>query len=250
MKLQFCSDLHLEYAQNRAWLKDNPVLPEGDILVLAGDIYHLDKNYAELDFIKWAGDHFESVYVVPGNHEYYNGFDSATALESIHHKVLSNVSILNNTTVEFEQIQIVFSTMWTEIQREIPAVLRGMADFKYITFKGAPLTIDQYNALHASAAAFLDKALQVEKPSVVVTHHLPSFACNAPEFRHSPLSEAFCVDQTQRITKSNISHWIYGHSHRNIGEIQLGNTVLTSNQLGYVALNEQKNFLKAKTIQL
>ena len=38
MKLQYCSDLHLEFRENREFIKENPLQVKGDILLLAGDI--------------------------------------------------------------------------------------------------------------------------------------------------------------------------------------------------------------------
>lgn len=55
MKIQYASDLHLEFADNWRYLKENPLQATGDILVLAGDIGYLgDENYSKHPFWDWA----------------------------------------------------------------------------------------------------------------------------------------------------------------------------------------------------
>ena len=82
---------------------------------------------------------------------------------------------------------------------------------------------------------------------VVVTHHVPTLQCVAPQYQGSALSSAFAVEMGNMIADSRIDYWIYGHSHTNIDAV-IGTTKIVSNQLGYIAHGEQSNGFDNKRI--
>lgn len=41
MKIQYCSDLHMEFHDNMRFMKSLPLEPVGDVLVIAGDVGYL-----------------------------------------------------------------------------------------------------------------------------------------------------------------------------------------------------------------
>lgn len=84
MIIQYASDLHLEFADNWRYLRDNPLEVKGDILILAGDIGYLgDDNYCKHPFWDWASENFKEVIVCMGNHEFYKYYDIANLTTTI-----------------------------------------------------------------------------------------------------------------------------------------------------------------------
>ena len=54
MRIQYASDLHLEFRENSSFLKHNPLAVAGEVLVLAGDIGYIgDENYSRHPFWDW-----------------------------------------------------------------------------------------------------------------------------------------------------------------------------------------------------
>ena len=110
MKIQYASDLHLEFRQNQQFIKANPLLPNGDVLVLAGDIvpFALMDNFK--DFFSYLSDNFQTTYWVPGNHEYYH-FDAASRSGVLSENIKSNLFLVNNTSVLHQDTSLIFSTL-------------------------------------------------------------------------------------------------------------------------------------------
>lgn len=48
MKIQYMSDLHMEFQENSRYLKNNELLVTGDVLMLAGGIFYLKEKVAPL----------------------------------------------------------------------------------------------------------------------------------------------------------------------------------------------------------
>jgi predicted phosphohydrolase len=250
--IQYASDIHLEFPQNRQFIKANPLQPIGDLLVLAGDIMPFAIMNQHGDFFSYLADHFEHTYWLPGNHEYYH-FDIANKCGEIHEKIRSNITLVNNISVVHNDINMVFSTLWSKIsaanQWEIE---RGLNDFHQIKHNNLKFTTEHYNDLHRDSVNFIKQSANHPKniKSVVFSHHCPTFLNYPLKYKGDALNEAFATELYDFIELSNISYWCYGHHHCNIPDFLIGNTHLITNQLGYVQYRENKCFDTGRVISL
>lgn len=245
MKTQYASDLHLEFDMNSWFLKQNPLLPVGDILILSGDISYLRNDFYENPFFDYVSQNWKTVYWLPGNHEFYCGIDMSEYDFSDTIAIRKNVFLLNNKTIEINDVHFIFSTFWSEIQKnEAKFIERNVSDFHLIVSDGQKLTAKKFNELHKTSLQFLKKETKRLKTrkKIIVTHHLPSNQCNATEFLGSKINSAFCTELTGFVKECEADYWIYGHSHRNIPEFQIGKTKMVTNQFGYIQYDEQKQF--------
>ena len=253
MKLQFASDLHLEFADNWRYLKQRPLEVVGDVLVLAGDIGYLgDDNYASHPFWDMVADSFEQVLVVPGNHEFYKYYDLATLTDGELLQIRPNVRVYYNAVVNLDGVDLILSTLWSHIRlQDAFATEQGVTDFKRILHDGELLTFEQFNQEHLRCMDFLKNACSLAQTPrrVIVTHHVPSFQLSSPDFKGSRINGAFVSDEDDFIETCGADYWIYGHSHRNIEKV-IGKTECVSNQLGYVFFGEHQSFNPKRCLHL
>ena len=245
MKIQYASDLHLEFKENKAFLNENPLPVIGDVLLLAGDIVPFAKLNEHKDFFSLLSDSFEATYWVPGNHEYYH-YNIANKMGEIFESIKKNVFLVNNTSVVHDDVKFIFSTLWSNISpMKEYQIQRAMNDFYVIKFRGSnPLSIAQYNKLHADSLAFLKKELKLKAATknVVVTHHVPTYKNYPEKYKDSIINEAFAVELFDFIETFAPDYWIYGHTHGNTPDFEIGKTKLLTNQLGYMKYGEQDGF--------
>src|SRR5260370_27652652 len=113
MLIQYCSDLHLEFQENRRFLASKPVAPRARILLLAGDIARFAELSAHGKFLDALSAAFVRIYWIPGNHEYY-GSDAKQRSGTFAEDIRSNLQLLNNSVVEEGDVRLIFSTLWTQ----------------------------------------------------------------------------------------------------------------------------------------
>lgn len=239
MKIQYCSDLHLEFPENKKYILENPIKPNAEILILAGDIVPfavLDKHQ---DFFDYVSEHFKYTFWIPGNHEYYYS-DINSRTGSFEEKIRDNVFLLNNVVKEIGEVRLIFSTLWTAISPERQFLIQqSLSDFKVIKNNSRLFNTDDYNLLHQENLLFLENAFKkCNNRSVVITHHVPVFENYPEQYRDSKINEAFAVDLSNLIFNNSVDYWIYGHHHSNIKDFNVHKTKLVTNQLGYIRYGE------------
>ena len=244
MKIQYCSDLHLEFKENKNFLSKNPLQPTGDILLLAGDIIPFALLKEHDYFFDFISANYERVFWVPGNHEYY-GYDLGDVKNPLYEKIRHNVFVVNNQIIPYKNANLIFSTLWSAISPQNEWVVQqNVSDFSLIKINGKKITSAYFNSLHQTDYAFLKKALNTidSKTNVVVTHHVPTFLNYPEQYKNSNITEAFAVELYDFIFNSNAAYWIYGHHHHNTPDFKIGNAIMLTNQLCYVRQNEHKEF--------
>lgn len=253
MKIQYASDLHLEFADNWRYLKEHPLKVTGDVLVLAGDIGYLgDENYTKHPFWDWASENYQQVICCMGNHEFYKYYDIATLHDGFCLEIRHNVHSYYNAVVHIGDVDFIVSTLWAEIPlREAYYTEQVISDFRRILYNGELLSFADFNREHQRCLDFIKKAVVESraKYKVIVSHHVPSFRMQCPKFADSLANGAFTVELEDYIKEADIDFWIFGHSHYNVDKV-IGKTTCISNQLGYVFHNEHSSFDAGKFITL
>jgi len=213
---------------------------------MCGDIlpFHIRNKARYSSFFDKLSQSFETVYWVPGNHEFYYS-DIAAFPFGMNEAFRENIFIVNNIALINKDIRFIFSTLWTNIDvYSARAIEQCLSDFKVIKYGGNLLKSDQSNSLHTRSLDFLHSELEDTdyKATVVATHHVPTFRNYPERFKGDILNPAFAVDLDQLIEESEIDYWIYGHHHHNHDDFSISGTGMRCNQLGYLAFNENGSY--------
>lgn len=231
MRLVIGSDLHSEYKEQ----KPVPPIPDGDMLILAGDIANGDIGlyWASMQTIAKP---MPTIYVA-GNHEYY-GWDKKS-LDEIYAKYNDeNVMLLNPGVVEHEDFVIIGCTLYSELQlpgyKYYPPYAFGNAigDFK-VTRNWSPY---MHQSRHRAELLFVIEQLEKfkDKRCIVVTHFVPTMQCIAKFWQGNDLNPYFVNNLDWVIDKYKPEAWVFGHTHDQYNQLHTnGITKLLCNPRGY-----------------
>ena len=246
MKIQYISDLHIELMHKNKFNKlCDKIIPKCDVLVLAGDIGNpLHHNDKYTSFLHLMSDKFKKVFIITGNHEYYQN-DIIKTNEKVHEICCSrnNLSFLDNTTEFYNGIRFVGTTQWTHICD--PQYL--INDFSAIK----DMNVNRYNNLHLKSRLFLkdsiDNSTKNDEKVVVITHHLPLHELTHEKYKYGFMArynQCFSADFSDIIDKPNtIKSWFFGHTHTKTERI-ISNIPFYCNPLGYDGENDEHDIIQ------
>jgi len=254
MHIRLISDIHFELSRNGLKLI-NKFIPkftdieqssEEKVLILAGDIGDPTSKLYKT-FITKMSRQYDQVFIVTGNHEYYQSYtkkyDSNVeklssftrySIENIDTIIklvatsLPNVHFLQRDSFIYNGIRFLGCTLWTKSD---PKIAVYMNDYSNIV----DMTPNRCEELHDTDIKWLEEELNKEESSeykhtVVITHHLPTYKLIADKYVNHPMNSLFASDLDYLVEKANI--WCCGHSHM-AKHVTVGKCRCYLNPVGY-----------------
>ncbi len=258
LRIQYLSDLHLEVKSNNEFLRKNPLKVSGDILLIAGDTLVLNTpTFSSHPFWNWASKNFKEVFVCFGNREFHNFSnvsDFPNGYKGIIREDLKNVHYFYNSIINLtSEIDLIISTLWTYINpKDYETIEKGMKGFKKIKYNGHLIKAEEHSKEYLKCFEFLKNAVKESKAKhkIIMTHHAPSFSLVHKDYlggNKEIYNQAYYVELDEFIKENKIDYCIYGHTHRNV-DGKIGNTMIVTNQIGFVNDGDNKGFDSSKYI--
>lgn len=265
MKICYTSDLHLDF-----YIKPDKTSPQkmkklikrlfgdiesSDVLILAGDLSHYSAQ--TIMFIECIKEYFDKIFIVAGNHEFYNVSKSQeqkyTKLYSKFNelktliKPLTDVHFLDGDIVEYKGKTFGGAMGWYDLSYGyrlntaygyIPTIQWKMYsnDSRRIPTLKNPLDIFEIEIKKI-------KSVLEKKPDIIISHFCPvseGIVFNG-KYKTDPTSAFYCFDGLDYIQNAkndkNIKHWFYGHIH-DYKVFDIYETNFYRNPLGYPKENE------------
>ncbi len=236
MKINYMSDMHLEFGPFTT-------MPSGETLILAGDISVQTEHW---EVIKEYGQGFKDVIYIFGNHEYYahgHGENNCHYAKLIREAQKffkgSNVHFLENECITLGGVKFVCCTLWSDFLGGSPDSMatcqQKMNDYRRIKYHDGVnyfcITPAIIYRKHLESRKFLED--NVTPGCVVVTHHAPSAMSLMMKHHTNGCDGAYYTDLHSLIRIKRPNVWVHGHTHKK-NEYVIGQTRILGNPRGYV----------------
>ncbi|MEK9777391.1 MAG: hypothetical protein VW339_14820, partial [Quisquiliibacterium sp.] len=143
----------------------------------------------------------------------------------------SGIAFLENEALVINGVRFIGCTLWTDFRlfekpgrplqltpdEAFEQSRRMIPDFRAIRYardgQQPTLSLSDWTALHAASRAWLtmELARPWSGPTVVVSHHLPSWKSVHPSYAAYPSNVGFASDLDHLVGQANL--WIHGHTH-------------------------------------
>ncbi|CAM1509833.1 Fc.00g001680.m01.CDS01 [Cosmosporella sp. VM-42] len=258
------SDLHLELNRQYSTFDFAATAP---LLLLGGDIGRMVDYDMFLPFLARQTARFEKVFLVLGNHEFYEmsfeaGIEKARELER--EPVLEGkLKVLHRDRWDDEEskLTILGATMWSSIEKSAEEIVTlRVSDFKMIK----DWSVTKHNDCHAKDVSWLSTTVadlnalpeDEQRTILIVTHHAPIVkGASRPEHEKALYKTAFSTDILQRKEFGKVACWMFGHTHFTT-QFQKGGIRVVANQRGYVlgfqgpTLEDTRGFDAERVVEL
>ena len=232
MKIWLASDLHTDAAR---W--EPRVVPDHDVLVLAGDIANgPGAAVAELTRIQVLTG--RPIIFVPGNHDV---LDSTLRPREFQGLAWPIVVLRAGASINIEGVRFVGATLWTDFElndlgeRPQRWAIASMPEYRTVLHDSEDrrITPRDIGLEHDHDRVALEAALSRphDGKTVVVTHHAPS-ARSIPEDPWHERWPAYASELEAMIRRFRPSIWVHGHIHEPQDYI-IDATRVLSNPRGY-----------------
>lgn len=213
MKFHVWSDLHTELLSTNHVKKLCKMHFKKDLyssIILAGDNGKPgDRRY--LYVLDWCSRRYKNVFIVAGNHEYYNTDENVVENLRTMCKRFTNIYFLDKNVYCADDYIILGCTLWTCINTfELEYIKKYYNDYNCIK------DFDNMGEWHKADLNWLTNTLEYYKndarKKIVITHHMPSHSLIDSKYKNSPINSAFATSDCDELF-SLANYWIYGHTH-------------------------------------
>lgn len=243
MRIQFCSDLHLDFNPRREF--NELITPVAPVLALCGDIGDPESQILA-DFLDWCCRNWEQVLYIPGNHEFWRMLPGSqktidSAMDDLQRiaRPHKNLKICWRQKLVSEDGIIVLATpLWS---RPAEGVVPHESERAWVD-KDRTFDNRLMHMLHEADLKWLTQECKLarNKMVVVLTHYAPSLMLIDRKRIQNPDATLYASDLDVLI-RPPIVAWVCGHIHQAVqwykewetATGESGQILITTNPYGY-----------------